>query len=95
MHPIQSVVDEVVTLMQSSTDTTLLLGSDVSTDYVFSISILVLSEKGDINITSITPPPSSRMVSFDWNDLFEPHLLSSTPFQIRVKLIETTFTDVL
>jgi hypothetical protein len=26
------------------------------------------------------------MVSFDWNDLVEPHLPSSTPFQIRAKV---------
>jgi hypothetical protein len=26
------------------------------------------------------------MVSFDWNDLVEPHLPSSTPFQIRVEV---------
>jgi hypothetical protein len=29
-------------------------------------------------------PPSPRMVSFDWNDIVEPHLPSSTPFQIMV-----------
>jgi hypothetical protein len=26
------------------------------------------------------------MVSFDWNDLVEPHLPSSIPFQIRVEV---------
>jgi hypothetical protein len=36
-----------------------------------------------------TPPPSPRMVSFDWNDLFEPRLPSSTPFQIRVEVNST------
>jgi hypothetical protein len=30
-------------------------------------------------------PPSHRSVSFDWNSLVEPHLPSSTPFQIRVE----------
>jgi hypothetical protein len=29
------------------------------------------------------------MVSFDWNDLVEPHLPSSTPFQIRVEFNST------
>jgi hypothetical protein len=29
------------------------------------------------------------MVSFDWNDLFEPHLPSFTPFQIRVEVNST------
>ena len=75
---------KVVTLMQSSDDPTLLLESDVSTDYVFSISSSVLSEQGGILLTLSTPPPSPRMVSFDWNDLVEPRLHSSVPFQIRV-----------
>jgi hypothetical protein len=29
------------------------------------------------------------MVSFDWNDLVEPHLPSATPFQIRVEVNST------
>jgi hypothetical protein len=58
----------------------------VSTDYVFSISSSVLSKQGGITLTSIRPPPSPRMVSFDWNDLARPHLPSSTPFQIRVEV---------
>jgi hypothetical protein len=77
---------KVIMLMKSSADPTLLLGSDVSTDYVFSISSLVLSEQGDIPLALRTPPPSPRMVSFDWNDFVEPHLPSSTPFQIRVEV---------
>jgi hypothetical protein len=77
---------KVDTLMQSLVDPTLLLGSDVSTDFVFSISSSLLSEQGEISLTSRTPPPSPRMVSFDWNDLVEPHLPSSAPFQIRVEI---------
>jgi hypothetical protein len=77
---------KVVTSMQSSVDPTLLLGSDVSTDYVFSISSSVLSEQRGIPLASSTPPPSPRMVSFDWNDLVEPHIPSSAPFQIRVEV---------
>jgi hypothetical protein len=84
---IQSLVDptlllesvessKLVTQMQSSADPTLLLGSDVSIDYVFSISYLVLSEQEEISLTSSTPPPSPRMVSFDWNELVEPCLPS-------------------
>ena len=80
------MVEEVVTPMQSLADPTLLLESDVSTDYVFSISNTVLSEQGGIPLTPSTPPPSPRMVSFDWNDLVEPRLPSSTPFQIRVEV---------
>jgi hypothetical protein len=77
---------KVVMPMQYLADPTLLMGSDVSTDYVFSISSSVLSEQGGIPLTSSTPPPSPRMVSFDWNDLVEPHLPSSAPFQIRVEV---------
>jgi hypothetical protein len=71
---------KVVTLMQYLTDPTLLMGNDVSTKYVFSISNPVLLEQGGIPITSSTPPPSPKMVSFDWNDLVEPHLPYSIPF---------------
>jgi hypothetical protein len=62
------------------------LGSDVSTDYVFSISNSILSKQGSIPITLSTPPPSPSMVSFDWNDLIEPLLPSFAPFQIRVEV---------
>jgi hypothetical protein len=75
--------------MQYSADPSLLLGSDVSKDYVFSISSSVLSEQGGIILTSRKPPPSPRMVSFDWNDLVGPRLPSSTPFQIRVEVNST------
>jgi hypothetical protein len=75
--------------MQSSDDPTLLLGSDVSTDYVFSISNSVFSEQGVISLAPSTPPPSPRMVFFDWNDLVEPRLPSSAPFQIRVEVNST------
>jgi len=71
---------KVVTSMPSSTDPTPLLGSEVSTYYVFNISSSVLSEQGDILLALSTPPPSPRMVSFDWNDLVEPRLPSSAPF---------------
>jgi hypothetical protein len=95
--PMQSSVDptlllesfqstKVVTLMQSLADPTLLFGSDVSTDYVFSISSSVLSEQGGILLVSSTHPPSLGMVSFYWNDLVEPCLPSSAPFQIRVEV---------
>jgi hypothetical protein len=88
-HPIQPLVVKVVMPMQSLDDPTLLLGSDVSTDYVFSISGSILSEQGGILLIPSTPPPSPRMVSFDWNDLVEPRLPSATPFQIRVEVNST------
>jgi hypothetical protein len=86
---------KVVTSMPSSTDPTPLLGSEVSTDYVFSISNSVLSEQGGIPLIPSTPPPSPRMVSFDWNDLVEPRLPSSAPFQIRVEVNSTNIYHVL
>jgi hypothetical protein len=88
-QPIHPLVAKVVMPIQSSDDPTLLLGSDVSTDYVFNISSSVLSEQGGIPLVLSTPPPSPRMVSFDWNDLVEPHLPSSAPFQIRVEFNST------
>jgi hypothetical protein len=105
LHPIQLVVEEVVVLMQSSVDPTLLLESDkskevtlpmqssvnptllfegdASFDHVLRIYSFVLLEKGNIPLSLNTLPPSPRVVSFDWNDLIEPRLPSSTPFQIR------------
>jgi hypothetical protein len=88
-QPIQPLATKVVMLMQSLDDPTLLLGSDVSTDYVSSISNSVFLEQGGIPLTPSTPPPSPRMVSFDWNDLVEPLLPSSAPFQIRVEVNST------
>jgi hypothetical protein len=80
---------KVVTPMESSVEPTLLLESDVSTDYVFIISRSILSKQGGISLIPITPYPSPRKVSFDWNDLVEPRLPSSVPFQIRVEVNST------
>jgi hypothetical protein len=88
-QPFQPLVEKVVTLTHSSDDPTLLLGSDVYTDYVFSIFGSILSEQGGIQLIPSTPPPSLRMVSFDWNDLVEPRLPSAAPFQIRVEVNST------
>ena len=98
--PLQSLIDptlllksvdstKVIMLMPYSANPTPLLGSEVSTDYVFSIFNSVLSEQGAILVTLSTPPPSPRMVSFDWNDLVEPHIPSFAPFQIRVEVNST------
>jgi hypothetical protein len=73
---------EVVLPMRYLADTTPLSGSDVSFDHVLSISISVPYEQGGIPLSSSMLPPSPRMVSFDWNDLVEPYLPSSAPFQI-------------
>ena len=71
---------EVVFPMQYSIDPTPISESDVSFDHVLIISSSVPSEKGGIPLSSSMRPPSPRMVSFDWNDLVEPHLPSSAPF---------------
>jgi hypothetical protein len=104
-HPIQPMVGDVDVLMQSSTNTTLLLESDkpmevtfpmqssvnptlllkgdVSFDHVLRISSSVPASLGRIPLSSSMIPPSPRVVSFDWNDIIEPRIPSSTPFQIR------------
>jgi hypothetical protein len=88
-QPIQPLVAKVVMSMQSSNDPTLLLRSDVSIDYAFSISGSVLSEQGGIQLVPSTPPPSPKMVSFYWNDLVEPRLPSTASFQISVEVNST------
>jgi hypothetical protein len=82
---IQPLVAKVVMPMQSLNDPTLLLGSGVSINYVFSISGSIFSEQGGVLLIPSTPPPSPRMVSFDWNDLIETHLPYVAHFQIRVE----------
>jgi hypothetical protein len=69
---------EVTLPMHSSINPTLLLGGDESFDHVLIISSYVPSTQGSIPL-SLSP----RVVSFDWNDIVEPRLPSSTPFQIR------------
>jgi hypothetical protein len=97
LMPIQSLDDptllfdnvdstKVVTSIQYLVDPTLLMVSDVSTNYVFNISSSVLSEQGGIPLTSRKTRPIPRMVYFDWNDLVEPLLPYSAPFQIRVEV---------
>jgi hypothetical protein len=70
--------------MQSSLDPTPILGIDVSFDSVLIISSSIPPEQGGIPLSLSAPPPSPRMVSFNWNDLVEPFLHSSAPFQIMV-----------
>jgi hypothetical protein len=86
LQSIYPMVEKLVASMQCSTDPTLLMRSDVSIDYVFSISSLVPSGQGGIMLTSSTTPPSPSMVYFYWNDLVEPPLPYFLPFQIRVEV---------
>jgi hypothetical protein len=80
-------------LMQSSDDPILLLGSDVSTHYVFSIYGSILSQQGGILLIPSTPPPSLRMVSFDWNDLVEPHVRKTGPQSNKIKQMQKQKTQ--
>jgi hypothetical protein len=74
---------EMTLLIKSSINPTLLLEGDAYFDHVLSISSSVLSEQGSIPLSLSTLPASPKVVSFHWNDLVEPRLPSSTPFQIR------------
>jgi hypothetical protein len=73
---------EVTSPMKYSANPTLLFMSDAPFDHVLRISSYVPSKQGGIPLSPSTLPPSPRMVSFDWNDIVEPRLPSSTPFQI-------------
>jgi hypothetical protein len=89
--PMQSSVDptlllesdklkEVTLLMKYLVNPTLLFKGDASFDHVLSISSFVPSSLGRIPLSSSMLPPSPREVSFDWNDLVEPRIPSSTCF---------------
>ena len=92
--PMQSSVDptlllesdkskEVILPMQYLANPTVLLGGDASFDHVFSIYSYIPSLLGIIPLSSSMFPPSPRVVSFDWNDIVETRLPSSTLFQIK------------
>jgi hypothetical protein len=74
---------EVTLPMQSSVNPTLFFGGDASFDHVLSISSSVPSEPRIIPLSLSTLPQSTKMVSFDQNDLVDPFLPSYAPFQIR------------
>ena len=50
--------------------------------HIFFIANLELTEQWGTD----QPPPSSRISSFDWDSLVEPHLPSDAPFQIKLKV---------
>lgn len=56
---------------------------------VFFISSSECPGLGGILLSSSLPTPSSRSVSFDWDNLAEPHLPFVSPFQIRVRVNST------
>jgi hypothetical protein len=75
---------KVISPMKYLVDPTLMLGSDMPFNYFFSMSSSVTFEQGGIPVSLSMFPPSPRMVSVDWNDLVDPFLPSSTPFQVLV-----------
>jgi hypothetical protein len=56
-----------------------------NTNHVFFTTSLKPSGQGRTPLTSRMLPPSSRMVSFDWNNIVEPLLPAYASFQIRVE----------
>jgi hypothetical protein len=73
---------KVFTLIQSSTNPTLLLGTNVSTDYGFSISSSVILEQGGISNTIyrciIDGSSTSILSSSSWKSLGSPELVSAS-----------------
>jgi hypothetical protein len=77
----------VVNTIRSSVDPTLPSESELNTTDVFFVSS-DCSGQGDIPSISTEPPPSTEVISFDWNSLAEPRLPSSIPFQIIVQVVD-------
>jgi hypothetical protein len=75
----------VVTPIQYLKNTTLILKTDVSTTDVLLTSISKPYKQHGIPLSLSMLHPSHMSVSFDWNSLVEPHIISYIPFQIRVK----------
>jgi hypothetical protein len=82
-HSNPSLIDTTVVPMQSLSNTTLVLRGDAPFNHVISISSPVPSEQQSIPLSQSMLPPIPMEVSFEWNDLVEHQLPSSTPFQIR------------
>ena len=67
----------------------------MSSSHIFFTASSKLTEEGGIELTSDQPPPSSRIASFDWDSLVEPHLPSYTPSQIKVKVEQYTIAHCI
>jgi hypothetical protein len=86
--PNQLLVDEVVGPIQSSIYTTLHLESEVDTTQVFFVASNSFRQ-GGISPVSTEPPPSTKVISLDWNRLAEPHLPFCIPLQITMQVCDT------
>jgi hypothetical protein len=82
--PNPPLVDEVVNLIPSSVNPTLPLESEVDNAQTLLVPIYS-SIQGGILPISTEPPPSTEVISFDWNRLMDPHLPSYLPFQIIMR----------
>ena len=69
--------NDVVELMQSLVDPTLPLEIEMNISHVLFFIFYFSSQGGS---PSMVPPPSPEVISFDWNHLIEPFLLSCTPY---------------
>jgi hypothetical protein len=86
LSPLESK-DQVVDPVPSSVDPTLPLKSEVYTIQV----LLITTDKfgqGGISPVSKEPPPSTKVISFDWNRLTAPRLPSYFPLQIIVQVCD-------
>ena len=64
-QPIHPVVEKLFISMQSLSDPTLVLGSGLSFNYIFSVSITIPYEQRGNPLSSSMLPPSPQSVSFD------------------------------
>jgi hypothetical protein len=76
---------QVVDLISSSIDPTLLLESKPDTAHVFLVDTESTMPVG-IPPSPVEPPPSNEAIRFDWGVLTGPHLPSHIPFQIIVQV---------
>ena len=88
--PLESDFHEVVESIPLSINPTLPLESEVSASHIFSTTSSELTEQGGTELASDQTPPSSRIASFDWDSLVEPHLPSDASFHIKFKVGQCT-----
>ena len=84
--PTESDFDEVVESISLLINPTIPLESDVSASHILFTASSELTEQGGTKPTLDEPPPRSRIASFDWDSLVEPHLPFDAPFQIKVQV---------
>ena len=78
--PLESEFHEVVESNSLLINPTLPLESEVSASHIFFTTSSELTEQGGTELVSDELPPSSRIASFYWDSLVEPHLPSDAPF---------------